>query len=523
MEKAERLPAPSEIAALRSRVAALEAELAAARIEADARRAVEVDLERSEERSRALLASLLDPTVVIDAFGTIQAASGSVERTFGYRPEELVGENIRVLMPEPHRSAHDAYLERYRGSGQTNILGRTREFEVVRKDGSLISCDLSVSRADLSGGQGPLFTGSFRDVTERKRGEAAIRESERRFHALFDEAFQFVGLLRPDGTILEANDAACRAGGISREQVLGRPFWEASWWSHSKEIQEKIRRAVDRAAAGEFVRFEVSQRGHGDSVLEIDFSLKPVRDEAGEVVLLIPEGRDVTELKVAQRAETSMLRALATIGESAAVLAHEIKNPITAVHVALRAVAEQLGEDHQAVLEDLVGRMKHLEQLMRRTLSFARPLQLRIGDCDLKEILERTIARLGAQIVKTNSNVRIEVAGDVPRIRADPSLLEEVFSNLVSNAIEGRDRGAQVVLSAARSGKHGVAVVVEDDGPGIPPDRRESIFKPFVTTKAGGTGIGLAICRKIVEEHGGTIHVEQGRTGGARFVIRLKA
>jgi two-component system sensor kinase FixL len=383
--------AADELVELRRRVIDLESRLAATLREAAARRGVEGALEQSEARFQALLASLLDPTVAIDAFGTIQTASESVERVFGYKPEDLVGRNVSVLMPEPHRSAHDDYLSNYRRTGTTNILGRTREFEVVRRDGSRITCDLSVARAQMPSGSGPLFIGSFRDVTE---------------------------------------------------------------------------------------------------------------------------------LKAARRAETAMLRSLATIGESAALLAHEIKNPITAVHVALRAVAGKLGEDHKAVLEDLVSRMKHLEHLMRRTLSFSRPLELRRSDCDGAELVENAIERLRGPIAESGSEVRADVAGSV-LLRVDPGLIEEVICNLIANAIEARKGPAKVEVSAARAGSESVILAVEDDGPGIPADRRETVFKPFVTSKEGGTGLGLPICRKIVEEHGGTIVVEAGRSGGARFVIRL--
>lgn len=478
-------------------------------------------LDRSEARLRALLASLLDPTVVIDAFGVIQAASDSVERVFFHAPTDLVGRNIKVLMTEPHRSSHDGYLARYRETGVTNILGRTREFEVVRKDGSTIVCDLSVARAEMGAGETPLFVGSFRDVTERRRAEEAVRDSERRFRALFDRAFQFIGLLQTDGTLLEANRTACESCGVRKEDVIGKPFWETPWWSHSAEMQERVRSAIFRAAAGEFVRAEVTQRGPGDSILEVDFSMTPVLDEQGRVVLLIPEGRDVSALKAAQRAETAMLRALATIGESAAVFAHEIKNPITAVNVALRAVAGALGEDHKAVLEDLVARMRHLEQLMRRTLSFARPLELRLAECDAAELYAGTIASLRSLIVHSGAQVRCAVEGDV-LFRADRQLLGEVIANLLANAIEAQDRAARVVLGARAQGKTGIVLWVEDDGPGIPEDRRAEVFKPFVTTKGTGTGLGLAICRKTVEEHGGTIRVESSSSGGARFVIHLK-
>jgi PAS domain S-box-containing protein len=480
-------------------------------------------LELGAASTRALLAALLDPTVVIDDHGTIQAASDSVERVFGYAPADLVGQNVRMLIPEPHRGLHDAYLERYRRTGRTNILGQPREFEVVRKDGSKIQCDLSVARAVMPGGAGALFIGSLHDVTERKRAEEAVRDSERRFRAMFDRSFQFVGLLRPDGTVLEANRAACEGGGVTRDQVIGQPFWETPWWSHSSEAQQLIRDAVHKAATGQFVRLEVSQRGRGDELLDVDFALTPIANEYGQVVLLIPEGRDISDLKAAQRAETSMLRALATIGESAAVLAHEIKSPITAVNLALRAVADKLGEEHKVVLEDLVARMKHVEQLMRSTLSFARPLQMKRVECDVGELFERTLLRLRASIVKTGSDVRASLPSERVRLLADASLLEEVVSNLVANAIEAKGIGARVVLSAEHTGKGLAQLAVEDAGPGIPEARREEVFKPFVTTKAGGTGIGLAISRKIVEEHGGTIHIEDGSLGGARFVIRLKS
>jgi len=510
-----------ELAALRSRVAALESELSAMLREAAQRRSREPALEHDDSKTSALLDALLDPTVAIDAFGTIQAASRSVEKAFGHAPRELVGRNVNVLMPEPYRSAHDGYLERYRRTGVTNILGRTRPFEVVCRDGSRIVCDLSVARAELPGGLGPLFIGSFRDVTERRRAEEAVRDSERRFRALFDRAFEFIGLLRPDGAVVEVNATALAAGGLSRDDVVGLPFWETRWWSHSAPMQERVRDAVGRASKGELARLEISQRGRGDTVLDIDLSVKPIVDDAGATVLLIAEGRDITELKAAQRAETAVLRALATIGESAAVLAHEIKNPITAVNLALRAVAEKLGEDHRAVLEDLVARMRHLEQLMRGTLSFSRPLDLRRTECDAKTLLENAVTRLRGHIEKSGAQVRVDASDDLP-FRADPNLLDEVVSNLITNAVEAKGT-AHVRVSAAPRGDGGVELAVEDDGPGIPPERREAVFKPFVTSKPGGTGLGLAICRKIVEEHGGTLRVSASALGGARFVVVLPA
>lgn len=122
----------------------------------------------------AVLASTLDPLVTIDSYGVILAASDSVERVFGWRPEELVGRNVSVLTPEPHRTQHDTYLANYRRTLKTNILGRTREFEAARKDGTRFPIELSVARADVPGQSLPLFVGAIRDISERKTTEREL-------------------------------------------------------------------------------------------------------------------------------------------------------------------------------------------------------------------------------------------------------------------------------------------------------------------------------------------------------------
>lgn len=468
---------------------------------------------------RALVRSSLDPLVAIDQYGKVLLVSDSIERVFGWRQDELVGQNVRVLMPEPHKSAHDGYLEAWRRTGIIHIIGRTREFQVQRKDGSTFLADLSVSQAVLPGDE-VVFLGSFRDVDARRQAERLLQESEARFRAVFDSTLQFMGLLEADGTILEVNDPSMQATGTARETVMGMKFWEGPWWQVSPDGPAMMRRFVERAMGGEIVREEIAITGPNGRRFDIDFSINPVRDANGKVQYLIPEGRDITEQKRAQLAETSMLRALAQVGESAAVLVHEIKNPITAVNVALRAVADQLGAEHKVVLEDLATRMQRLQELMRGTLSFAKPVKVNLVQIGARQYLEGCIARLRLHVVKLGADVRVEVAPDDLQLRLDPALFEEVLANLVVNALDAQGKGAKVVVHAAGNGE-GATLCVDDQGPGIPAAKREDIFRPFVTSKPQGTGLGLPICRKIVEAHGGTIDVGSAPTGGARFTIHL--
>ena len=146
-------------------------------------------------------------------------------------------------------------------------------------------------------GQAVRMAGSITDISDRKLAELNLKQSEQKFRAIFDKSFQFIGLLEPNGNIIEANKTALDFIGLSAADVRGKPFWLTPWWSMSLEIQQQIEQAIAKAATGEFVRFEVEHPGTEDRVVTVDFSLTPIRDETGKVVLLIPEGRNISERK----------------------------------------------------------------------------------------------------------------------------------------------------------------------------------------------------------------------------------
>ncbi len=135
------------------------------------------------------------------------------------------------------------------------------------------------------------------DITKRKQSEEALRISEKKIRAIFDQTFQFIGLMTVDGKLIEANRTAMHFAGINESDCLGKPFWDTPWWTHSKEMQNKLREAVKRALSGETVLFEATHLAADKSLHYIDFSLKPIKDEDGKVVFLIPEGHDITERK----------------------------------------------------------------------------------------------------------------------------------------------------------------------------------------------------------------------------------
>jgi PAS domain S-box-containing protein len=166
---------------------------------------------------------------------------------------------------------------------------------LLTRDGRKVPVIKSVGFISIAGGR--FLLENIIDNSEYKRTEAVARDNERKIRAVFDQTFQFIGIMTPDGILTEANRSALKFSGVDERDVIGKPFWDTTWWSHSAELQAKLKEAVKQSAQGELIRFEATHKAPDGSLHYVDFSLKPVMDENGEVIYLIPEGRDITDRK----------------------------------------------------------------------------------------------------------------------------------------------------------------------------------------------------------------------------------
>ena len=255
-----------------------------------------------------------------------------------------------------------------------------------------------------------------------------------------------------------------------------------------------------------------------------DYVQKPVsQDRLTEVVDRgLRHVQLLRERDEARRRELELLKSLAEIGESASVLSHEIKTPITGLRHALTAVGDKLGVDEAVVLEDFVSSLARIERLLGATLSFARPLTLRAATTPLRDLVVRAVDASRSHPTFVNMEVAVEVDAEL-RATLDADILAEVFENLLRNAGDACGGSGSVRIRATRRSTDFV-VEVADDGPGVPAELWAGVFKPFQSFKHAGTGIGLAFSRKVVEAHGGTIElvdVEQGACFRIVFPDRL--
>ncbi|HYO83487.1 MAG TPA: PAS domain S-box protein [Bryobacteraceae bacterium] len=256
-------------------------------------------LERSEATTRALLESAAQAIIGVDSTGTIRIANVAVEQMFGYSREDLIGSQLETLLPEAIREQHRAHRGSYTSRPHPRPMGIGMDLTARRKDGTTFPVEVSLS--SITDQDGTLSIAFISDISERKRAEDRLRSSEQHLRNVLDSLFVFVGVMTPDGTLVEVSRAPLDSAGVSRPAVLGRPLWDTFWWSYSAEAQERIRAAIDRARSGESSRFDIDQRT-GDALITVDFICAPMHDDHGRITHLIASAVSVHERKRAEEA-----------------------------------------------------------------------------------------------------------------------------------------------------------------------------------------------------------------------------
>jgi two-component system sensor kinase FixL len=339
-------------------------------------------------RWRAIIDAAVDGIIVIDAQGIIEAINASALRMFGYHESETLGQNVKLLMPEPDRSRHDGYIDHHLKTGERRIIGIGRAVTGLRRDGTTFPLHLSVGELDLDGEKH--FTGILHDLSRRT------------------------------------------------------------------ELEDRLREAS----------------------------------------------------------------AMARLGEMAAVIAHEVKNPLAAVRGAIQVLGTRLppSTSDAAIVKEILARLDGLNDLIQDLLVFARPPQPKLAKVDITALLTSI-----ASLLKTDpamTALQISITGPVPPLVADANLINIVFQNLLINAAQAmQGRGTIDVACHADNGWH--SIEINDQGPGIPAEIRAQLFRPFKTTKARGTGLGMATAKRLIELHGGRITVACPPSGGTHITVQL--
>ncbi|WP_332898113.1 PAS domain S-box protein [Haladaptatus sp. CMSO5] len=247
---------------------------------------------RDDAHLAAIVESTADCIITIDTDSIIQFVNPAVEALFGYKPAELIGESLAVLMSDSLAAQHHDAVARYLETNERHFDWSYAELPGVHKDGSDVPFGVSFSEFTQDGTR--YFTGVIRDIADRKQAEQLRRKRKRQFEAVFNDPFTFFALLGPDGTVYNANQPALDVASVALEDVVGKQFWDCPWWSHSAELQAQLKGELERVADGEYSKFEVTYKRSDGTTVAVDFQARPVF--VGDTVTgIVAEGLDISE------------------------------------------------------------------------------------------------------------------------------------------------------------------------------------------------------------------------------------
>jgi nitrogen-specific signal transduction histidine kinase len=374
----------------------------------------------------------------------------------------------------------------------------------------------------------PRRTGSPRPADSRRVSRPTTTEEDPFFRHIVGSLRNGVIAFHRDGILALMNDEAYRIFALTRRAGdIGRPF--------TAVLQE--RPAVIRVLSGAFEMSHLPNRAElrlKDLDRVIGYTLSQVKDSSGAALGAVMFFKDLTQVEQLEERERLRDR-LASLGEMAAGIAHELKNPLAGIEVMAGLLRRQVPDsvDAQSLLADIISEAKLANSIVMQMLEFVRPVRLQVEQTDLAQVLHQAVTLAESKAPRGEVEVAINMARDLPMIAGDQHQLTQVFTNLVANAFEALGGKGRLTITAATIVPEDdpafpgpqppmplVLVDVADNGPGIPSDLADRIFDPFFTTKPQGSGLGLAIVSKIVDAHDGRIDLSSS-AAGTRFRVTL--
>lgn len=476
-------------------------------------------LKVSEEKYRSVTESANDAVISADSQGTITFVNSAFESIFGYSSSDVLGQPLTVLMPQRFHQAHTAGFNRYLTTGAARVIGKTVELAGMKKSGEEFPLELSLGV--WRGADQILVTAIIRDITERQK-------AEQKFRALLESAPDAMVITNQDGEIIIVNTQAEKLFGYSRDEMLGNKVEMLIPESfRSKHVGENFNSPHMRPMGAGLALSGIRKDG---SEFPVEISLGPLETEHGTIFSTAI--RDITERKEAED-QARRLQLLSTRQDFLAALMHNLKNPIIGADRVLEAVTSHQGE---LPPDDATKIFSQLKQSNRKVLSMMNelieiyqyetdPRVLHARPSDVTELVRSCINDLISLAEARRVEIVLELDDDVDGIRVDPSGIKRVMENLLDNAIKFSDDGNEVKVIVRKDGQS-LVLSVHNYGKIISDDERHALFRGFWKGVAGkpcppGTGLGLYLCKTIVDAHNGQLTCTSEEALGTTFTVVL--
>lgn len=460
----------------------------------------------------------------------VEWLKGDMAKLLDYEAQELAGMAwLNVVHPDDQKILSSSFQQLREGKNYVS------EYRLINRRGDIHWVRGTATPVEfLSGGVSLRALGTAVDITERKRVELELLRQRQELQAIFDAVHAQVMYLDDEARVLRHNAYSQKVTGLDDEQMRGQtiltvaPNWDDPQLRHQQSLE------VLRTGQPLLGSIETFSDGGQTRWARVD--KVPIRDELNQVSGLLLFIYDITESHLAaerltqQRDELAHVSRLSTMGQMAASMIHEIAQPISAIRNFATA-ALNLGrpkpagaDKREEFLHNIVRQTERATLIMDRMRVFGRKTAPQHAPCDVGSLIEEAADLVASELRRQGVRCRVELPAEKLQIAADRVQLQQVLVNLLKNAGESQAQTAgarkTIWLRAAAQGPS-VVIEVEDRGAGIPPEVLSKLFEPFVSTKKKGMGIGLAICKSIIEAHQGTIEALNKPRGGAVFRVTL--
>jgi PAS domain S-box-containing protein len=494
------------------------------------RKAAETHLGQMEGRYRGLLEAAPDAMVVVNQHGEIVLLNLQAEKQFGYRRDELLGQKVSNIVPQGFAERLVADGLRSAEAALAQQIGTGIELTARRKDGSEFPIEIMLS--PLGSGEGILVTAAIRDISVRNAADAHLVQMEGRYRGLLEAAPDAMVVVNQQGEIVLLNLQAEKQFGYRRDELLGQKLTNLIPEGFAERlIADGLRSAEDALAQQIGTGVELTALRKDGSWFPMELMLSPLESDSGTLVTVAIRNITLRNAATIQMLHTveELKRSNEDLQQFAYVASHDLQEPLRMVasYVALiaRRYKGKLDADADEFISFAVDGAKRMQSLIQDLLAFSRvgSKGVELVATSSEDALNRAIKNLRVAIADSGARVTHE---PLPSVLADEIQLTQLFQNLLGNAIKYRRAEAPGVHVAARqNGAKKWIFSVQDNGLGIEPQYFERIFGMFQRLHGreefSGTGMGLAICKKIVERHGGDISVESTIGQGSTFRFPL--
>lgn len=473
-------------------------------------------LAEMEELYRTLVENLGEGVAIVDEEEVFVFANPAADAIFGVPKGGLAGHNLREFVTrEEFESAQERTRQRREG------LTGTHEYRITRPGGEPRILSVTASPRWMPGGG---FLGSLAvisDVTELRLSEQALRDSERRYRTILEEMEEGYYEVDLQGNLTFVNAGFCAIVGRAPEEILGQSYHQLMDPVQAERTYRFFNEVFRTGRAAKAVDWEMIRKD--GTRVAIEASVSPLRLSQTRWSGFHGVMRDVTDRRAAE-AERARARSLETVAKLSEGVAHEVRNPLFAIQVNLAALAQSgaLGPPGAAHMDYVVRHMRRLDELVRSLLELGQAAQP--GEwvvADLREIVQAACVQAGDQSPTLRERIDIQECAEPALVRAEARRIAQAFVHLLRNADQASPAGGRIRIACA-SGEDFHIVSISDEGPGISSKVRETLFDPFVTTRTGQPGLGLALARHYVESHGGAITAaDNDPPPGATFTVRL--